>query len=149
MVKSSWGKSKEVTSKLSNRLTTKRRCEMQMKPENLPIIFERDGSSLHSTEWVGMAVLLYTIPAGTDMEPLFAGLPEDMCQCPHWGYELKGRLRIRHVDHDLVGSAEDVFFVEPEHAPVYEEDTQMIEFSPKEPWYAIISTIARNMAALS
>jgi hypothetical protein len=121
---------------------------MQMKPENLPIIFERDDSSLRGTEWGGMVVLFYTIPAGTDMKPLFAGLPDDVCQCPHWGYVLKGRLRIRHADHDQEVSAGEAFYVEPAHAPIFEEDTQMIEFSPKEPWYAMFATIARNMAAL-
>ena len=27
-----------------------------------------------------------------DMAPMFVGLPDDRCQCPHWGYVFKGKL---------------------------------------------------------
>lgn len=122
---------------------------MQMKPENLPIIFERGGSSLRGAEWGGMVVLLYTIPAGTDMQPLMLGMPDDLCQCPHWGYVLKGRIRIKHPDSDQVVTSGELFYVEPAHVPYFEEDTQMIEFSPKEPWYSMIAQISKNLAALA
>ncbi|MGE5222704.1 MAG: cupin domain-containing protein [Omnitrophica WOR_2 bacterium] len=122
---------------------------MHMKPENLPVLFEQGGSSLRGTEWGGMMVLLYTIPAGTDMKPLMTGMPGDFCQCPHWGYVLKGRVRIQHADHDQVVTSGDIFYVEPAHSPCFEEDTQMIEFSPKEPWFSMIETLSRNLAALS
>ncbi len=121
---------------------------MQMKPESLPIIFEKGESSLRGAEWGGMVVLLYTIPAGMDMKPLLSGLPDNQCQCPHWGYVLKGRLRIRHMSGDQVVSGGEAFYVEPGHAPVFEEDTQMLEFSPKEPWYGMMATISSNMASL-
>ena len=35
-----------------------------------------------------------------DSTPLLKGLPEDNCNCPHWGYVLKGRVTFRFPDHD-------------------------------------------------
>ncbi len=121
---------------------------MQMKPENLPVLIDRGGSSLRGAEWGEMVVLLYTIPAGTDMKPLMAGMPDDLCQCPHWGYVLQGRLRIKHKDFEQVVSSGELFYAESGHAPVFEEDTQMIEFSPKAAWYSMIATIGKNLAAM-
>ncbi len=121
---------------------------MHLKPESLPIIFERGKSSLRGAEWGGMMVLLYKIPAGTDLKPLMVGMPGDLCQCPHWGYLLKGRLRIRHADHDQIVTSGELFYVEPGHAPYFEEDTEMVEFSPKEPWVSMIATVGKNMANL-
>ena len=33
-----------------------------------------------------------TLPAGADFTPLFAGLPGDRCDCPHWGYVVEGSI---------------------------------------------------------
>ncbi len=121
---------------------------MQMKPENLPLLFERGSSSLRGMEWGGMVALLYSIPAGTDMKPLMAGMPDDLCQCPHWGYVIKGRLRITHKDSEQVVSSGELFYAEPGHVPYFEEDTQMIEFSPKDAWYTMIAQLSKNMAAI-
>ena len=33
-----------------------------------------------------------TYTADADLTPLFAGLPDDRCQCVHWGYVIKGKL---------------------------------------------------------
>ena len=51
---------------------------------------------------------------------------------PHWGYVLKGRVRIQHAEYEQVVRSGEIFYVEPGHAPCFEEDTQMVEFSPKE-----------------
>ena len=34
----------------------------------------------------------FTLSAGVDTTPLFQGLEGNLCQSPHWGYVLKGRL---------------------------------------------------------
>jgi len=122
---------------------------MQIKPESLPVLFEQGKTSLRGAEWGGMFILLYTIAAGTDMKRLMTGLPEDLCQCPHWGYVLEGRVRIRHKDFDQVVTTGEVFYVEPGHAPIFEEDTRMIEFSPKEAWITMMTTAGRNLSALT
>ena len=34
----------------------------------------------------------FSLSAGVDTTPLFKGLEGDMCQCPHWGFVLRGQL---------------------------------------------------------
>jgi hypothetical protein len=35
-----------------------------------------------------------------DATPLMEGLPDGMCQCPHWGYVLAGKVTFRFADGD-------------------------------------------------
>ena len=35
-----------------------------------------------------------------DATPLMDGLPDGMCQCPHWGYVLAGKVTFRFADRD-------------------------------------------------
>lgn len=79
----------------------------------------------------GMMALLYTIPAGTDLKPLMTGMPGDLCQCPHWGYVLKGRVRIQHAEYEQVVTSGELFYVEPGHAPCFEEDTRWSSSAPR------------------
>src|SRR5205814_1940573 len=36
---------------------------------------------------------------GAGNPPLLKGLPDDSCQCPHWGYVFAGQLTVRYPDH--------------------------------------------------
>jgi hypothetical protein len=65
-----------------------------------------------------------------DMTPMFTGLHEGRCQCPHWGVALKGRQTWRFADRDEVFEAGDAFYVEPGHVSVFEAGTEMIQLSP-------------------
>ena len=66
-----------------------------------------------------------------DATELFAPLPGGRCQCPHWGYVIKGRMRIKYADHDEVISAGEVYYMAPGHIPVIEEAVELVEFSPR------------------
>src|SRR4051794_36436395 len=54
-----------------------------------------------------------TMHQDMDASPLLRGLPDDRCQCPHWGYVIKGRLTFRYADHDEVVEAGEAFYVTP------------------------------------
>jgi hypothetical protein len=45
-----------------------------------------------------MIVEISLFPASVDTAPLFKGLPDEMCQSPHRGCVLKGRVRMRYKD---------------------------------------------------
>ena len=47
-----------------------------------------------------------------------SGLPDDSCQCPHWGYVLKGELTFRFADREEVFEAGDAFYLPPGHVPL-------------------------------
>src|SRR5258706_15902501 len=44
-----------------------------------------------------------------DATPLLKGLPDDRCQCPHWGYVVKGKVTMRFPDREEVYEAGDAF----------------------------------------
>ena len=103
---------------------------MRATREELPIMLEAGPSSIRGADWGEMRVSLVSVPAGTDFSPLLRGLPEDRCQGPHWGYVLKGRLRIQYADGEEVLSAGDFYHMPPGHTGIAEEDTEFLEVAP-------------------
>ena len=61
---------------------------------------------------------------------MLVGLPDDLCQCPHWGYVLSGRLKLRTKDGEEFFEAGQAFYWSPGHAPMALEDSEYVEFSP-------------------
>lgn len=48
----------------------------------------------------GYTLNFLTFREDLDGTPLLKGAPGDQCQCPHWGYVLRGRLTYRVGDHE-------------------------------------------------
>jgi hypothetical protein len=94
-----------------------------------------------------MIVSYETFPKGVDATPRFKGLPDDMCQSPHWGYVIRGRVRIKRKDGEVVLETGHVCYLEPGHIPVFEKDTEILEFSPKPEYQKTIDAVSKNMAA--
>lgn len=74
----------------------------------------------------------FSLSAGVDTTPLFKGLEEDQCQCPHWGFVLQGRL----TTTDASGVEEtveenDLFYWPPGHNVRVDEDAEIVMFSPQ------------------
>jgi hypothetical protein len=114
----------------------------------LPIVDDYgEGFCSRLVEWGGMIVSNETFPKGLDATPLFKGLPDDMCQSPHWGQVLRGRVRIKTSSGEFVLKTGDVYYLEPGHVPVYEEDTEVLEFSPKKEYQMTIDVVNKNIAA--
>ena len=81
----------------------------------------------------------FTLGAGVDTTPLFMGLEGDQCQCPHWGFVLRGRL----TTTDGAGRSEtvtenDLFYWPPGHNVRVEADAEIVMFSPHQPHSAVI-----------
>jgi hypothetical protein len=62
-------------------------------------------------------------------------------------YVLKGRVRVRYADRDEIFSAGDVYYMEPGHTMLVEEDYEAVEFSPRDEWNKTKEVIMRNLAA--
>jgi hypothetical protein len=74
----------------------------------------------------------FSLSAGVDTTPLFVGLEGDRCQCPHWGFVVRGRI----TTTDAAGaretvSANDLFYWPPGHNVKVEDDAEIIMFSPQ------------------
>ena len=74
----------------------------------------------------------FTLAAGVDTTPLFQGLEGDLCQCPHWGFVLRGQL----TTIDAKGAQEtvktnDLFYWPPGHNVKVDADAEIVMFSPQ------------------
>jgi hypothetical protein len=57
-----------------------------------------EGYEGHFEDFGPYTVGFETYTADAARAPLFAGLPDDHCQCPHMGYVIKGRLKFVFAD---------------------------------------------------
>lgn len=112
---------------------------------DLAVSFQGDGVDIRETEWQGMNVSLERFPAGLSTAPIFVGLPDDRCQCPHWGYVIRGQVRVLYADHEETLRAGDAYYLAPGHTTVFEEDTEMIEFSPAGEYQKTMEVAMRNV----
>jgi hypothetical protein len=97
----------------------------------------------------GYTVNFVSFHEDVDATPLLKGLPDDRCQCPHWGYVISGRLKFRFADHEEVFEAGDAFYAPPGHVPVqHEPGTQVVQFSPAAELRETEAAMMRNMQAM-
>ena len=97
----------------------------------------------------GQAVQFVEFRQDIDATPLLKGLPDDQCQCPHWGYVLNGRLRFRVGGREETFEAGDAFYLPPGHVPVGNDPgSEYLQFSPSEPLNEVSEAIMRNMQAM-
>lgn len=121
---------------------------MRSKKEDLPVFLQEEGAFSRDVEWGDMNVSYEAFPRGMDAAPLFRGLPDDRCQCHHWGYLMKGQLRISYRDHEEVINGGDLYYIAPGHIPAVVEDCELVEFTPKGEYQKTLEVLRRNMEAL-
>ncbi len=74
----------------------------------------------------------FTLSAGVDTAPLFQGLEGDLCQCPHWGFVLSGRLTTTDANGaPETVNASDLFYWPPGHNVKVDADAEIVMFSPQ------------------
>ena len=64
-----------------------------------------------------MTTAFVRVPKGADLRPALAGLPGDLCQCPHWGYLLKGRVQMHTRNGEQIYEAGQAFYWAPGTRP--------------------------------
>lgn len=88
----------------------------------------------------------FSLGAGTDISPLLQGLEGDLCQSPHWGYVIEGKLTVGFADgHEETVSATDLFYWPPGHTVKAEKNTEMILFSPQHEHTEVIEHILSKL----
>jgi hypothetical protein len=93
----------------------------------------------------GYTVGFETYTADADLTPLFRGLPDDRCQCEHWGYVVRGRVSFKTADGEETFEAGDAYYVPPGHTPVLYAGTEIVEFSPTDELQQTIEVVTKNM----
>lgn|SRR5215207_6462568 len=102
-----------------------------------------------SDEVEGYAINFTSFREDIDATPLLKGLPDDRCQCPHWGYVISGAVTFRFTDREEVFEAGDAFYTPPGHVPVkHEPGTEFVLFSPAAELRETDAVMAKNMEAM-
>jgi hypothetical protein len=118
---------------------------MKQPLTDLPPLMDNPEVTVRSTPWGGMACTYARMGQGTDLGPVLKGLPDDMCPCPHWGYILKGAIRITYTDgREEVLRTGEIFYLPPGHTALVEEDTDFVEFSPQREYDEVIAHVGRQ-----
>jgi hypothetical protein len=91
-------------------------------------------------------VAFETFKRDADPAPLFAGLPDDRCQCEHWGVVLEGQLTFRWSDREETYVAGDAYYAAPGHLPLVTAGTSIVEFSPSAELERTMAVVEGNLA---
>ena len=97
----------------------------------------------------GYTVGFETYTEDADLTPLFRGLPDDRCQCVHWGYVIQGRLTFKTAAGDETFTTGDAYYVGPGHTPVLYAGTEVVEFSPTKELQQTLTVVEQNMQTAS
>ena len=63
-----------------------------------PVVVENEVLTSRHVELDEFTVVFESYHVDADGAPVFKGLPDDRCQCPHWGIVVTGELRLRYAD---------------------------------------------------
>lgn len=110
--------------------------------QDAPVEIEGDGVEIRVQELGGgMSTAFVKVPKGTDLRPALTGMPDGLCQCPHWGLMLKGRVKMHTRNGEEVYEAGQSFYWAPGHAPEALEDSEYVDFSPSDEFRHVIDHI--------
>lgn len=112
---------------------------MRIAKDNVDVKLAIPGATLRQTLDFGDASGLgkisaefFTLDAGVDTTPLFQGLDGNSCQCPHWGYVLKGVITTTDENgKQETVTANDLFYWPSGHNVRVTENAEIIMFSPQ------------------
>ena len=110
---------------------------------------ELTGFEGHYAELGGYTVGWETYTEDADLSDLFKGLPDDRCQCEHWGYVFEGKLVFHTAEGDQEFVGGEAYFVGPGHTPSIFAGTSLVEFSPTDLLNQTMEVVTRNMEAAS
>jgi hypothetical protein len=114
--------------------------ESASRSDDYGAVFER------AEDLAGYTVNFVGFREDIDATPLYKGLPDDRCQCPHWGYVTQGAVTFQYADGEETCEAGDAFYVPPGHLPVkHTPGTEIVIFSPAEELRVTEEAMERNM----
>jgi hypothetical protein len=100
--------------------------------DDLPVIAMGPGEA-QCAQWEGFLIEFARVPAGFPPggDIAWQGLPNNLCQCPHWGYLIKGKALLRLADGtETMINGGDLYHCPPGHKLYAVQDFELIEFNP-------------------
>lgn len=116
------------------------------RKDEAPVVIDVDALSSRQLELDEYTVVFEEYHLDADATPAFRGLPDDRCQCPHWGIVVSGELRLRYPDGEDLFRAGDAYMARPGHVPLVRAGTEVIEFSPTAQLRLTQEVVGANMA---
>jgi hypothetical protein len=121
---------------------------MRSDIEGIPVEMKLDGIETRGLTWGDVLVRHIDLPPGVDFTPLFKGLPDDRCQCPHWGYVFRGAITVSDADGSQETTrAGEVFYWPAGHTGWTDEGVTFLEFSPAEQLRPVLEHLAAQLSA--
>jgi len=116
--------------------------------DSVPLEMKQGEIETRGVDWDGTTVRVVALPAGVDFTPLLAGLPGDLCQCPHWGLVQRGSMHVRYADgSEEVTSAGELYYWPGGHTGWSGPDgVTFIELSPTDQITPVLTHLAARMA---
>lgn len=127
---------------------------MHMPKQDLPIAMNALGATARhlpdfGTAHGSLAAEYFSLAAGVDIKPLLAGLDDDHCFCPHWGYLISGAVLVSYGDGTSETTATgDVFHWPAGHSVRVEEDAEIVLFSPAAEHRAVMNHMLGVLATM-
>lgn len=119
---------------------------MKMTCVELPDNLNAGGVRIQGVDWGELNISHIHFPKGADATPLLEGLPQNLCQCPHWGMVLKGAINVRYADgRTETVSAGEVYHWPAGHTVWVDEDYSAIEFSPAVEMAEVVNHLRAKM----
>jgi len=103
---------------------------MKSSIKNLPVALDLPQGMLRQISWGNMTIEVGQIRQDFVPQSTLTYIPSNHCQCPHWGYVMKGRMRLKYPDHEEIYQGGDVYYAMPNHITYFEAGCEYVEFSP-------------------
>jgi len=129
---------------------------MHVKKDDVEVKMEIPGATIRqhldfgdATPYGRLSAEYFTLAAGVDTTPLFQGLDGNLCQCPHWGYVLRGSLATTDAagEQETV-TANDLFYWPGGHNVRVTEDAEIIMFSPQREHVHVIDHMREKVRSM-
>jgi hypothetical protein len=112
-------------------------------------VFSKEGvGEVYSAESGPMTIEFGRVEQTLDATPLFTGLPDDMCQCDHYGYVIKGTFKFRTKEGEVAFNGGDAFHAAPGHIPLPQAGCEWVTFTRTIEQRRTNAVIAANAQAL-
>ena len=120
----------------------------KMSKESASSVEEFGPGKEWSEELDGYKASIVETSVDADLTPLLQGLPNDQCQCPHWGYVFKGRMWFRSDEGEESYGPGDAFYVPAGHTSGADANSEFLIFSPSEQIAELEAHMARRAQEL-
>ncbi len=124
---------------------------MHVAKNDIPVKIDAPGAIARQQTDFGaafgaMGAEYFTMAKGADLAPLLEGLRGDVCDSAHWGYVINGLATVSYSDGSTEQCATgDMFHWPAGHSIRFDEDTDLVLFSPQSEHTPVIEHIKRTM----